>query len=262
MYALVGVSAELAEQLVAIETGGEDAVHQARTRVRRLRSILGVYRKAFEPEADRRMRARLKRLGGRLGNVRDLEVRGRDLAGLLEGETSAPLIDAVESLAATAREQHARALDDLLRHLHSRGHRELLADLQRYAAAPPLRDAGARHPRRVARKGLERAAARVLRQEGDSLEARHATRKAARRLRYAAEAVTDDLGTRAAHLARTAEAVQDALGDHRDLVLLARHLRENSDAPGIDRLAAECERRAGELLTGLDEKLAAIAAQR
>jgi hypothetical protein len=56
--------------------------------------------------------------------------------------------------------------------------------------------------------------------------------------------------------------VQDALGDHRDLVLLAQHLRENSDAPGIDRLAAECERRAGELLTGLDEKLAAIAAQR
>ena len=82
MYALVGLSAELAEQLVAIETGGDDAVHQARTRVRRVRSILSVYRRAFDREEDRRLRARLKTLGHRLGSVRDLEVRAADLAAL------------------------------------------------------------------------------------------------------------------------------------------------------------------------------------
>jgi hypothetical protein len=62
MYSLVAVSAELAEQLVAIELGGDDSVHQSRTRVRRLRSILGVYRKAFDPEPNQLMRGRLSHL--------------------------------------------------------------------------------------------------------------------------------------------------------------------------------------------------------
>ncbi len=257
MYALVGVSAELAEQLVAIETGGEDAVHQARTRVRRLRSILGVYRKAFDRQEVDRMRARLRRLGHRLGDVRDLEVRARDLEGLLDAETDPEAVDAVAAMAATAREQHDRALEDLLRHLRSRGHRELLADLLRFAAAPPLTDAGAKHPRKVAKKGLRKAVKRVRRSDGDTLEARHTTRKGARRVRYAAQAVADDFGGPAVRLALAAEQLQDALGDHRDLLLLARHLRE-AGVPAVDALAAACEERAEARLTGLDDRLRAV----
>ncbi|MDR6970231.1 CHAD domain-containing protein [Leifsonia shinshuensis] len=267
MYALVEVSAELAEQLVAIETGGEDAVHQARTRVRRLRSILAVFRKAFDEEEQRRMRARLKRLGHRLGDVRDLDVRARDLEGLLSEQTDPAVADAVEAMAARARAQYGRALDDLLRHVRSRGHRELLADLQSFAAAPPLSEDGSAHPHRVARKGLRRAARRVLRVEGERLEERHAARKAARRLRYAAEAVADDLGGDAVRLAEAAEELQDALGEHRDLVLLARHLREHAELDGlpavragVEALAEDCERRAAEKLAGLDEKLGAVEA--
>ena len=258
MYSLVGVSAELAQQLVAVEAGGEDAVHQARTRVRRLRSILSVYRRAFDRNETRRMRARLKRLGARLGNARDLEVRARDLSSLIDADTAPEVAHALETMAAEARERHERALDDLLRSLRSRGHRELLADLQRFAAAPPLSDAGTAHPRRVARKGLRKAARRVLRSSGESLEERHETRKAARRLRYAAEAVADDLGGPAVRMSISAEAVQDALGDHRDLVLLARYLRERAAVKGVEALAADCERRAEERLAGLDDKLAAI----
>ncbi|MGO4535594.1 CHAD domain-containing protein [Leifsonia sp. 2MCAF36] len=258
MYALVGVSAELAEQLVAIETGGEDAVHQARTRVRRLRSILSVYRKAFDRDGNRRMRARLKRLGTRLGETRDREVRARDLSALIDAETPPEVAAAVEAMAAEARELHDRALDDLLRQLRSRGHRELMADLQRFAAAPPLSTAGAAHPRRVARKGLRKATARVSARNGETLEERHATRKAARRLRYAADAVTDELGGPAVRLSLAAEQVQDTLGDHRDLILLARHLREHANIPGVELLAADAERRADERLKGLDDALAAL----
>ncbi|TDQ03488.1 MULTISPECIES: CHAD domain-containing protein [unclassified Leifsonia] len=266
MYALVGVSAELAEQLVAIETGGEDAVHQARTRVRRLRSILSVYRSAFDREQQRAMRARLKRLGERLGRVRDAEVRARDLDGLLGAESTPELVDAVEALAAEAGAEHDRALEGLLEHLHGRAHRTLLADLQAFAADPPLAKPGRKHPRRVVRKGLAKAARRVRKRSGQTLEQRHETRKAARRLRYAAEAVVDDLGREAVRIAAAAEAVQDALGDHRDLVLLARHLRDKADeqqlsasaVAGIALLAAECDVRAEELLAGLDDKLAAI----
>ncbi|RDV46689.1 CHAD domain-containing protein [Leifsonia sp. ku-ls] len=266
MYALVGVSAELAEQLVAIETGGHDAVHQARTRVRRLRSILSVYRKAFDREEARRMRARLARLGERLGDVRDREVRSRDLEDLLQAESSPELVDAVEALAAEERAAHGRALDELLRHLRGRRHRELMADLQRFAADPPLTKAGRKHPGRVAGKGLAKAVARVHRTGGTSLEERHELRKSARRLRYAAEAVIDDRGRRAVRLAAAAEAVHDRLGAHRDLVLLGRHLRERTAeqelgpaaTTGIAMLAAECDRRAEEHLDGLDEALDAI----
>ncbi|WP_374010849.1 CHAD domain-containing protein [Leifsonia sp. LS-T14] len=262
MYSLVGVSAALSEQLVAIETGGEDAVHQARTRVRRLRSILSVYRKAFDRDESRRMRARLARLGARLGDARDLEVRARDLAALIDADTAPDVARAVETMAAETAERYERALEDLLRHLRSRAHRELLADLQLFAAAPPLSALGAAHPRRVARKGLRKATRRVHGSNGTSLDERHATRKAARRLRYAADAVADDFGVPAVRLSRAAEEVQDALGDHRDLILLARQLRENATIHGVERLAAECERRAEERLAGLHDTLAAIDAAR
>jgi CHAD domain-containing protein len=292
MYTLVGVSAELAEQLVAIEANGEDAVHQARTRVRRLRGILSVYKKAFDREADRRMRARLKRLGTRLGEVRDLEVRIRALEDAIAFVTNVPsdgsqghirdesvgvegagvegvdagVVDAVESLAAQARERYDRASDDLLRLLRSRGHRELMADLQRFAADPPLTGAGRSHQHRVTGTGLKKAAKRVRRSVGTTLEECHETRKAARRLRYAAEAVIDDLGREAIRIAAAAEAVHHALGDHRDFVLLARHLRETATgaeitarvARGLTGLAEEYEGRAEEQLDGLDEKLGAI----
>lgn len=264
MYALVTTAAELAEQLVAIETGGEDAVHQARTRVRRLRSILGVYRTAFDRDAAAAMRARLRRLGHRLGDVRDLEVRARDLAGLAEeaGTDESPgadrVAEATGALAARAIERHERALDALLRTLRSRGHRELLADLQQFVAAPPLSAAGATDPAKVARKRLKKTVRRVVRSEGEALEQRHEARKAARRLRYAAEAVEEDLGPRAVRLAGAAETLQDALGDHRDLILLARHLRDNDPEGILGGLAAACEARAADRLVDLDDAYDAI----
>lgn len=254
MFSLVAVSAELAEQLVAIESDGEDAVHQARTRVRRLRSVLAVYKKAFEPEETGRLRERLKALGTRLGEVRDREVRADALDDLLRADDDPALIDGVEALAAEARAEHARALAALLQHLRGRSHRRLLADLQAFAADPPLTGPGRRHPRKVTRRGLAKAVQRVHRAHGDSLDERHATRKAARRLRYAALAVTDDLGRDAVRLAAAAAAVQDALGTHRDEMLLAAFLREH----GLDPAAARCDRRAREALDGLDEKIDAI----
>jgi CHAD domain-containing protein len=97
--------------------------------------------------------------------------------------------------------------------------------------------------------------AKVHRERGDSLEERHATRKAARKVRYAADAVADDLGREAVRLSSSAKAVQDALGDNRDDLLLAHELREH----GHVGLAMRCERHAAESLDGLDAKLAAIA---
>jgi CHAD domain-containing protein len=254
MFSLVAVSAELAEQLVAVENDGEDAVHQARTRVRRLRSILGVYRAAFDADAETRMRSRLKQLGDRLGRVRDLEVKADALEDLLEADDDVDVVDVVSAEVAATRAEHDRALASLISYLHGRTVRVLLADLQMFAAEPPLSRAGRDHPDRVTTRGLAKAVRRVHRERGDSLEERHETRKAARKVRYAAQAVADELGRKAVRLATAAEAVQEALGDNRDDLLLAHELRER----GHIGLAMRCERRAADALDGLDEKLAAI----
>lgn len=251
MFSLVAVSAQLAEQLVAIETGGDDAVHQARTRVRRLRSILSVYKKAFDREEEKRLRERLKGLGDRLGRARDLEVRALALAELAQEADDPVEAGRARALTIELQAEQNQAVADLLHHLSGRGHRRLLADLQAFAADPPLSEDGTERPGKVMRKGLKKALKRVRRAHGESLEERHETRKAARRLRYAAEAVADDLGRDAVHLAANAEAVQDALGDHRDLVLLARQLREH-DLPG---LAQRCEARAEEALVRAGDAL-------
>ena len=254
MFSLVAVSAELAEQLVAIENDGEDAVHQARTRVRRLRSILQVYRAAFDRDAEVRLRSRLKALGDRLGAVRDLEVKADSLENLLEADDEIAVVDVVSAEVAETRAAHARELASLIRHLNGRTVRVLLADLQMFAAAPPLSAKGRTRPDRVTSRGLEKAVRKVHLPRGDSLEDRHATRKAARKVRYAAEAVVDELGRPAVRLAAAAKAAQDALGDNRDDLLLAHQLREH----GHIGLAMRCERRAAEALDGLDGKLAAI----
>ncbi|WP_158863678.1 CHAD domain-containing protein [Leifsonia sp. AG29] len=267
MYSLVAVSAELAEQLVAIENAGDDAVHQARTRVRRLRSILSAYRAAFDPEAQTLLRDRLEDLGARLGTVRDLEVRALAMENLLGAETAPEVVDAVEAMAADLRRSYESERQALLRHLGTKGHRRLVADVQAFAASPPLSADGGRHPRRIARRGLRKARRRVLGGSVATLAERHETRKAARRLRYAAEAVTDDFGREAVRLASAGEALQDLLGDNRDLILLAVYLRERleggglgpSAIAGIGRLAAETDRRADDLLTAVEERMEAVA---
>lgn len=254
MFSLVAVSAELAEQLAAIETDGEDAVHQARIRVRRLRSILRVYRAAFDADAEVRMRSRLKALGDRLGAVRDLEVRADALEDLLEADDDVEVVDIVSEEVARTRAAHDRERLALIGYLGGRSVRVLMADLQLFAAEPPLSSKGRAHPDRIRSRGLQKAVKKVHRIHGDSLEERHQIRKDARKVRYAAEAVADDLGRTAVRLAAAAKVVQDALGDNRDDLLLAHQLRERAHIG----LAMRCERRAADALDGIDEKLAAI----
>lgn len=71
-------------------------------------------------------------------------------------------------------------------------------------------------------------------------------RKAAKRARYAAEAIADD-GT-AAHW----KSVQDALGDHHDCVVAVRHLAASGLADEATApVREELERRAADALTRL-----------
>ncbi|MFF1877384.1 CHAD domain-containing protein [Leifsonia sp. NPDC058230] len=264
MFALIRLSAELSEQLIAVELGGEDAVHQARTRVRRLRSVLSVYRRAFNKAAANDLRHRLRSLGHALGDARDLEVRARSLEDLLAAETAPDVVDAVLGFAEEAHRGYEAAERSLLAHLRARPHRILLADLQEFAAVPPLRKRATKHPDDLIETALDNALDRVRHGGSDTLEERHQLRKAARRLRYAAEAVSDTRDV--SEVAAAAEDVQDAFGDNRDLILLARHLRERASATelsasataGIARLALVTETAAAERLSDADPALRAL----
>jgi CHAD domain-containing protein len=80
---------------------------------------------------------------------------------------------------------------------------------------------------------LKRAkAARRADTDEEQIPLLHEVRKAAKRLRYAAEAVSQGegavFGKRTVKLAAAAEAVHDLLGEHRDSVLMQRHLRDSA----------------------------------
>jgi CHAD domain-containing protein len=271
---LVFLDAELREHLAAVRRDDPDAVHQARIRVRRIRSVLAVYRRLFARDQTEELRRDLRGLGVALGGARDPEVRAKAIEDLLLARTSPPVIDAVESLAEHSRSEYHSARNDLLRLMDSPGHADLLDRLTRFAVDPPLHDRARRPARRSFRAALRREVARVdarARAAADlRLEPLHELRKKTRRLRYAAEAVSSEpapiLGARAQRLAEAAQTAHDVLGDHRDDILLARHLRHalgthtlgRSAGTGVGIFAARSERRAIAALERLDDALDSI----
>lgn len=251
-----------------IRVNAFDALHQARTRVRRMRSILSVYSGVFEPGARRALRSRLAELGDLLGTARDDEVRAAALRehweaadGEIAGAALHRLADDASAVAVLSR---AAVLDVV----DSPRHRALLADLRGFVGQASAGLDAAGPVTTLARRSLQRAGRAVgraadLAASTSDLDDLHAVRKAARRVRYAAEAVQQDVHGASA-LATSAEAVQDALGDHRDAVLLARELRswsthsQDASSATVRDLAESIEREAGDRLIGLDVLVSAI----
>ncbi|MGN6127433.1 MAG: CHAD domain-containing protein [Humibacter sp.] len=243
-----------------IRVNADDALHQARTRVRRMRSILSVYPRVFEPSARRDLRAQLAELGELLGSARDDEVRTDALRKRWEAADDDATRIALLRLVTVAAETEAKSHADAVAVLDSPAHRALLADLRTFVAHAFAGPDADRRVTAVARRSLRKACRKVDRAAASSdgdLEHLHATRKAARRVRYAADAVQQDVAG-ASDLAAAAEAVQDALGDHRDAMLLADELRDWSvrahDAPTgtVRSLADTLEQEAEVRLRDLD----------
>lgn len=232
-----------------------DAVHRLRTSVRRLRNVLAAFSSYLEPSAVGGLRARLAEYGDRLGRARDLEVRVEwceqvalevGLDSVLRGRLVGPLAEA-----------HAEAHGELVAWSTSREAQALTAALHAWAGAPTLVEGSARPAAAVAREVVAAQAARVL-DHADGYradpEAAHALRKAARRLRHTADAVTrppaDVLGSDAAELGRIGSRIQSLLGDHRDGLLLAAYVRRALPDDAAPRAAyltvAEAAERAAE----------------
>jgi CHAD domain-containing protein len=239
-----------------------DSVHRMRSAVRRLRCVLAAYRRLFDADRVESLREQLRSLGGVLGTARDAEVRAQladdELSELGHRADDAARRRLVEGSLEEYRQAHAAAL----RMLSSASYYRLFDALDEFLADPPLSALGEKRQsiKVVAAKVIARELGRLRKRAGAAafagasgqrgdVDARgdvalHSARKAARRLRFAADAVSQGstavLGKKYRHVAREAERVQDALGEHRDSALFVEHLLLSSNrahAAGEDTFA-------------------------
>lgn len=219
-----------------------DAVHRMRATTRRLRSALATFAPLLDRAPGDRLRSELRWLAGVLGTVRDAEVmRDRLLTLATDGPGGEVDGGMVGELAGELEARHRAARDELLEGLGSDRHLQLVAALELLVREPPCTTV-AEQPARTAlpplvqrdwRRVEERAATAAECEERAAQEAaRHELRKAAKRLRYACEAVAPVFGPPAAGLGAAAEQLQDVLGEYHDSVV-SQHLVRRLGAGGI-----------------------------
>jgi CHAD domain-containing protein len=213
-----------------------DAVHQMRVATRRLHSTLRSFGHIIRRDDTQRLAAELKWLGGVLGEVRDAEVLAGHLRALLSQTPGELVIGPVQ-----ARVQghfaplRADARTALLDALDCQRYFSLLDELEKLLAEPPLTPeaarpaadvlpAAAQRPYRQVRRRMRQARRTPAGQRPDA--ALHQARKAAKRARYATEAMTPVIGTKARRFARQMKQVQSVIGDHQDAVIARRVERE------------------------------------
>jgi inorganic triphosphatase YgiF len=228
-------------------------VHQARVALRRLRSVLVLFKPVIKSKWRKRVNAELRWLAAALGDVRNLDVIMPELS------------DDGRRKAAAAREA---ALTAAVARLESkRGRRVLLDIAEGFSAGTVLRKKATRVGIvALAEDALEDLNEDVQRVSGDIREIsdadRHETRKAAKKLRYATEFVAAlyDEGKIRKHRMRfhaALEVLQDRLGELNDLTFreeLLGSLGIENPPPAIthDALLAEA---AASMETLRDQKL-------
>jgi CHAD domain-containing protein len=213
-----------------------DAVHQMRVTTRRLRSTLQSFSQALGWSGSQHLVGELRWLGRVLGAARDAEVLAGHLAGALDQVPAEQVIGPVKArVEGHYAPQRAAARTALLAALDSERYVLLLGELDRWITGPPASAAAGRPARAVlpgaVRRTYRRTARRMRRaqraEEGTGTDvALHEARKAAKRARYAGEAVTPALGRKAGRFTKRMKKIQSVLGDHQDTVIARQAARE------------------------------------
>jgi len=214
-----------------------DALHQHRTRVRRLRSVLAGFRDVLDEPAAERLRVLYAQWGSQLGVARDLEVLAAAAeTALVERDVGDG--PAFERLVEAPRVEYARAHARLVQLADLRRARERARLLEAFVAESRVED-GASPAEGPAIDVLRREARRVGRRADarDGTDASlHALRKAGRRLRYISEAIAaaaPDLHPgEVTALAEAGDIVHDRLGAHRDARSFARFVEREAVLAG------------------------------
>jgi CHAD domain-containing protein len=222
----------------AVRRDEPDAVHQMRITSRRLRSTLQSFPEILDlPEsAARHLREELKWLGEALGGARDSEVLSEYLRTKLAAVPVELVMGPVQARITTHfATRNAGARGTVLEALDSDRYFTLLDELGRLLDDPPLTAAAAAPAGEALPRAIARTYRRTRRRMRDAKRAAagparevalHETRKAAKRARYAAEAVEPVLGKKAAGFAGRMKDVQTVLGNHQDAVIARATARE------------------------------------
>ena len=227
----------------AVRADLHGGVHRMRIAIRRIRSALATYRPLLDREVTDPVRDELKWLGGELGPARDTEVQ-RDrmqkaFAGLFEEDPAlirgTARTTAEAEMAATYEHAHEWAVQAL----RSERYAALLRRLDDLVAAPPWSDQAERTVDDVARRRVKHDYKRLVGRVDDALsiddpahrgEAMHDARKAAKRVRYAAEPLVPTYGKPAKRFVKAMKKVASTLGDHHDAIVADDVLRDLGDA--------------------------------
>ncbi len=240
-------------QDLRVRRGLPDSVHQMRVAARRLRSGLKVFAPLVDHEWATRLRDELSWIAAELGHLRDREVLEQrlldDLAALPSADAAAAgtheghgrvgvdhtdrrdvaAAQAVVRRVFDAERPAAQAeLDEAMR---SERYVALLALLVSAAREPALTEAAGQPSAQVLPPLLAKAWRRLSRDAAQlhpdgTDDSWHETRIAAKRARYAAEALTPVFGAPARKLAKQLEQVTELLGEHQDAVIAATTARE------------------------------------
>lgn len=233
-------------------------VHRARVATRRLRSDLKSLRDVLDPVWVRHTRGDLKWLGAALGEVRDLDVLRKNLEGV-PSELERSLVEQRDAASKrlTAVLEDVRYLD-LLDRLHAASERVPLAggDAAERAGAtardalPAIVGANWRKLRRQVRKAGRHP----------SPERLHRIRIKAKELRYSSEFAAPVVKRSARRLAKSAQKLQDQLGEHHDAVATGDWLRALAYEENGTRLTGAVAFQAGGLAADTRRRQADIEA--
>ena len=236
------VMAYVAEQAAVIrarEAGvaadAPEAVHKSRVAVRRLRSALRTFGALFDAEQSKALRQELGWYARRLGAPRDAEVVSARILADLDGVPRADYDGPVKTRAAEELgRRHAEAHAQLVAAQASPRYARLMDTLTEFLAAPPLAGEHGRKgkkvlPQMVADAVAQAAETAAQAQSAQSPEERlvllHETRKRAKAVRYAFEALAPAFGEVAAARAAEWEQVTETLGAVQDLEVVLPALR-------------------------------------
>lgn len=222
---------------IGVRRREEDAVHQLRVSLRRLRSTLRSFRRVLDRDRTRELAGELRWLGRVLSDVRDLEVLRERVTGQfagLPGETRS----ARAAVAAHFDRAESEAQAAVAAALDSGRYAALLGALEQLAANPPLTEHAEEPARSELRSALKRAERKLVKAVGKLDEAEepdsalHSVRKKAKLARYAADVVRPVSGRKIRDWRRGAKTVQRTLGEHHDLVEARKLMREVAGSTG------------------------------
>jgi len=221
---------QIRAQDLPVRLDAPDSIHKMRVATRRLRSALTTFKSLVDARVAGSLRGELKWLAAELGAARDAEVMRDRVAATVGADDGDAGSQVVGELDRSYREAHDRVLAELDGERYHRLVESLDALVADPAFTPRAADrAGTVLPKLVHRSytGVRRLVEEAERHPAgaEREELLHDARKAAKAARYAGESVSPVFGADATRFAEAMEAVQEALGEHQDSVLIRERLR-------------------------------------